>query len=297
MDSLASLAFSSRSSYPRSDLSELSLRKSSSSRLRFGSLTSSDISVEFRGHPLHRCYSVESLPSSLDVCDGVSDLLPERSNSALRMSPWCMFRFKSTAGQAVDPGWRNQPPSLLPSSLSVDPPWSEWSNLKVIICPPLVLRTRTYGGLQDSRGWPSAFNDGSTFADIVPSDRGCQQELQFSSGSGSRYNIIIVRNVFVIKSSVTILFRCPVMEASSRTGFCLMVQRKRIRCRGVDSWGEASVLMLGIKSQQAQVLRYFIYNEWRVDPMCSSNRWSGIWNVGKRCFLWPWRCGGCLGPA
>ena len=141
MDSLASLAFSSRSSYPRSDLSELSLRKSSSSRLRLGSLTSSDISVGFRGHPLHYCYSAESPPSSSDVCDRVLELSPERDK--LRMSPW-LFRFKSTAGEAVDQGWRIQPPSLLPN-LSVDPPWSEGSNLKVIICLPIILQPRTYG--------------------------------------------------------------------------------------------------------------------------------------------------------
>ena len=117
MDSLASLAFSSRLSYPRSDLSELSLRKSSNSRLRLGSLTSSDISVGFRGHPLHYCYSAESPPSSSDVCDRVLELSPEQDK--LRMCPW-LFRFKSTAGEAVDQGWKIQPPSLLPN-LSVDP--------------------------------------------------------------------------------------------------------------------------------------------------------------------------------
>ena len=231
MDSLASLAFSLRSSYPRSDLSELSLRKSSSSRLRLGSLTSSDISVGFRGHPLHYCYSTESPPLSSDVCDRVLELSPERDK--LRMSPW-LFRFKSTAGEAVDQGWRIQPPSLLPN-LSVVPPWSEGSNLKVIICPPIVLRPRTYGGPQDSRGCPSAFNDGSALG-VVPRDSR-QRQLQFSTGSGTHRtnNINLGIGVFVPRSIyVNIIYsRCPLRVAPSRTGVYFVVQRKRDRCSGM----------------------------------------------------------------
>jgi len=135
MDSLASLAFCLRSSYPRSMPSELPLRKMSSSP--------------------HRCYSTESLTSSPNISVEFLDYHLEWNQL---MSP-STFKIKPTAGEAVGAGWRISPPPFLLPNLSIDPP--RWIfNIIIIICLPLVL-CLTHGGPQYLIGWTSTFNDGS----------------------------------------------------------------------------------------------------------------------------------------